>query len=200
MHFPPLSADYNLGVAGIEDTVDFWMPEFRDPTRRDNGDLEVIARLRPGVSLEQAQSEMDAISRNLAVAHPDTNNGLSVRVVPLRDQLLGSSRRVLFLLFASTGLVLLVACGNVANLLLARATTRQREVAIRVALGRTRRQILRQFLAESALIALPAGAIGVGLAYGSLAMLRPLIPAACLSRRTRQWIAPCSCSRSSSLR
>jgi len=177
VHFPPLSADYNLGVAGIEDSVDFWMPEFRDPTRRDNGDLDVIARLRPGVSLEQAQSEMDTISRNLALAHPETNNGLGVRVVPLRDQVLGSSRRVLFLLFASTGLVLLVACGNVANLLLARATTRQKEVAIRAALGAARLRILRQFLAESALIALPAGAIGVGLAYASLALWRPLIPA-----------------------
>jgi putative ABC transport system permease protein len=177
VHFPPLSADYNLGVAGIGDSVDFWMPEFRDPTRRDNGDLDVIARLRPGVSLEQAQSEMDTISRNLAMAHPETNNGLSVRVVPLRDQVLGESRRVLWLLFTATGFVLLVACGNVANLLLARATTRQKEVAIRVALGAARLRILRQFLAESALIALPAGAIGLGLAYGSLALLRPLIPA-----------------------
>jgi putative ABC transport system permease protein len=177
VNFPPLSADYNLGVAGIGDSVDFWMPEGRDPTRRDNGDFDVIARLRPGVSLEHAQSEMDTISRNLAVAHPDTNNGLSVRVVALRDQVLGGARRVLFLLFASTGLVLLVACGNVANLLLARATTRQKEVAIRTALGATRLRILRQFLTESALMALPAGAIGIGLAYLSLSLLRPLIPA-----------------------
>jgi hypothetical protein len=177
VHFPPLSADYNLGVAGIEDAVDFWMPEFRDPTRRDNGDLDVIARLRPGVSLEQAQSEMDTISRNLAVAHPETNNGLSVRVVPLRDQVLGSSRRVLLLLFAATGFVLLVACGNVAHLLLARATARQKEVAIRAALGAARLRILRQFPVESAVIALPAGAIGVGLAYVGLVLLRPLIPA-----------------------
>jgi predicted permease len=177
VHFPPLSADYNLGVAGIGDSVDFWMPELPDPTRRDNGDFDVIARLRPGVSLEHAQSEMDTISRNLAVAHPDTNNGLSVRLVPLRDHVLGSARRVLFLLFACTALVLLVACGNVANLLLARATTRQKEVAIRLALGAARLRILRQFLAESAMMALPAGAIGVGLAYGGLALLRPLMPA-----------------------
>ena len=177
VHFPPLSADFNLGVAGIGDSVDFWGPELLDPTRRDNGDLDVIARLRPEISLEQAQAEMDTISRNLAVAHPETNNGLSVRVVPLRDQVLGGSRRVLFLLFACTGFVLLVACGNVANLLLARATTRQKEVAIRAALGAARLRIVRQFLAESALIALPAGAIGVGLAYGSLFLLRPLIPA-----------------------
>src|SRR5262245_3660007 len=131
VHFPPLSADFNLGVSSIGDPVDFWAPEFLDPARRANGDLDAIARLRPGVSLEQAQAEMDTISRNLAAAHPETNNGLSVRVVPLRDQVLGGSRLVLLLLFACTGFVLLVACGNVANLLLARATSRQKEVAIR---------------------------------------------------------------------
>lgn len=177
VHFPPLSADYNLGVSGIGDSVDFWMPEFRDPTKRDSGDLDVIARLRPRVSLQQAQAEMDTISRNLAAAYPETNSGLSVRVVPLRDQVLGGSRRVLLLLFACTGFVLLVACGNVANLLLARAAGRQKEVAIRAALGATRSRILRQVLAESALMVLPIGAIGVVLAYASLLSLRPLIPA-----------------------
>ena len=177
VHFPPLSADYNLGVAGIGDSVDFWLPEYRDPTRRSDGDLDVIARLRPGVSLGQAQTEMDTISRNLAAAYPETNNGLGVRVVPLRDRVLGESRQVLLLLVACTGFVLLVACGNVANVLLARATTRQKEVAIRGALGASRLRIVRQFLAESGLIALPAGAIGVGLAYVSLLLLRPLIPA-----------------------
>lgn len=177
VHFPPLSADFNLSVSGISDSVDFWVPELLDPGRRDNGDLDAIARLRPGVSLEQAQAEMDTISRNLAAAHRETNDGLSVRVVPLRDHVLGGSRRVLWLLFAATGVVLLVACGNVANLFLARAATRQREVAIRAALGAERLRILSQFLAEAAWIALPAGAIGVGLAYGSLVLLRPLIPA-----------------------
>jgi len=177
VHFPPLSADFNLSVSGIGDSVDFWVPELLDPGRRENGDLDAIARLRPGVSVEQAQAEMDTISRNLAAAHRETNDGLSVRVVPLRDHVLGGSRRVLLLLFAATGVVLLVACGNVANLFLARATTRRKEVAIRAALGAARLRILSQFLAESALIALPAGAIGVGLAYGSLVLLRPLIPA-----------------------
>jgi putative ABC transport system permease protein len=176
-HFPPLSADFNLGVSGIGDSVDFWIPEFIDPARRDTGDLDAIARLRPGISIRQAQAEMDSISRNLAAAHPETNNGLSVRVIPLRDQVLGGSRRALLLLFACTGFVLLVACGNVTNLLLARATARHKELAIRAALGAARLRILRQFLAESALIALSAGAIGVGLAYVSLVLLRPLIPA-----------------------
>ena len=101
VHFPPLSADFNLSVSGIGDSVDFWVPEFLDPGRRENGDLDAIARLRPGVSLEQAQAEMDTISRNLAAAHRETNDGLSVRVVPLRDQVLGGSRRVLLLLFAA---------------------------------------------------------------------------------------------------
>jgi putative ABC transport system permease protein len=179
-HFPPLSADFSLApgvVTGIGDSVDFWVPELIDPTKRDNGDLDAIARLRPGVSLEQAQVEMDIVSRNLAAAHPETNNGLSVRVVPLRDEVLGGSRRVLLLLFACTGFVLLVACGNVANLLLARATARRREVAIRAALGAARWRILRQFLPESVCIALPAGAIGAGLAFASLVLLRPFIPA-----------------------
>jgi putative ABC transport system permease protein len=179
-YFPPLSADFSSGpgvVAGIGDRVDFWVPELIDPSRRDTGNLDAIARLRPGISIDQAQAEMDAISRNLAAAHPETNQGLSVRVVPLRDEVLGGSRRALLLLFACTGFVLLVACGNVANLLLARATARWKEVAIRVALGAARLRIVRQFLAESALIALPAGAIGIGLAYYSLVLLRPLIPA-----------------------
>jgi putative ABC transport system permease protein len=179
-HFPPLSADFSSSpgvVAGFGDSVDFWVPELLDPAKRDNGDLDSIARLRPGVSIDQAQAEMDTISRNLAAAHPETNKGLSVRVVPLRDEVLGGSRRALLLLFACTGFVLLVACGNVANLLLARAMARRKEVAIRAALGAARLRILRQFLAESAWIALPAGSIGVGLAYYSLLLLRPLIPA-----------------------
>src|SRR5215468_12285523 len=179
VRFPPLSGDSDLGVSGIGigDSVDFWVPDFLDPAKRDIGDLDVMARLRPGVSLRQAQAEMDTISANLAATHPETNNGLSVRVVSLRDQVLGESSRVLILLFACTALVLLVACGNVANLLLVRATTRQKEVAVRVALGAARLRILRQFLAESTLIALSAGTIGAALAYGSLVILRPLIPA-----------------------
>jgi putative ABC transport system permease protein len=179
VRFPPLSGDSDLVVSGIGigDSVDFWVPDFLDPAKRDIGDLDVMARLRPGVSLQQAQAEMDTISANLAATHPETNNGLSVRVVPLRDQVLGESSRVLILLLACTALVLLVACGNVANLLLVRATTRQKEVAIRVALGAARLRILRQFLAESTLIALSAGTIGAALAYGSLVILRPLIPA-----------------------
>jgi predicted permease len=179
VRFPPLSGDSDLGVSGIGigDSVDFWVPEFLDRAKRDIGDLDVIARLRPEVSLQQAQAEMDTISANLAAAHPEANNGLSVHVVPLRDQVLAESSRVLILLFACTALVLLVACGNVANLLLVRATTRQKEVAVRVALGAARLRIVRQFLAESTLIALSAATLGAGLAYGSLVILRPLIPA-----------------------
>ena len=137
VHFPPLSADLQSRRLRYRRLRGFLgCPSLSIRPGVTTATSTSIARLRPGVSLEQAQAEMDAISRNLAAAHPETNNGLSVRVVPLRDQVLGGSRRVLFLLFACTGFVLLVACGNVANLLLARAAARQKEVAIRVALWR----------------------------------------------------------------
>jgi putative ABC transport system permease protein len=83
-HFPPLSADFGSGpgvASGIGDPVDFWVPELIDPAKRDTGNLDAIARLRPGIAVEQAQAEIDTISRNLAAAHPETNKGLSVRVV-----------------------------------------------------------------------------------------------------------------------
>ncbi len=136
-------------------------------------DFDVIARLRPGVTVREAQSEMDAISRRLATAHPQSNANTKVQVVPLRDHLLGKNRRVLGLLTICTVCVLLLACGNVANLLLSIAAGRQKEVAIRSALGASTVRIALQFLVESTLIAFAAASLG-GL-FASWGILRNVI-------------------------
>jgi putative ABC transport system permease protein len=180
VHFPPLSADFNNNPAGIDDTIDFWQPFPGMPSdleaSRKAADRDVIARLQPGVTIEQAQAEMDAIARNLAVAYPQSNANLKVRVVPLREQLLGSNKRVLSLLTICTACVLLLACGNVASLLLSLAAGRQKEVAIRAALGASALRITRQFVLESSLIACAAALLGGLFAWWGIRLLTPLIP------------------------
>jgi putative ABC transport system permease protein len=188
VHFPPLSADFTNNPSGIDDTVDFWQPFPIPPTaiaasRKDN-EYDVIARLRTGVTLDEAQSEMDAISRNLAIAYPRSNGNVKVQVVPLRGQLLGRNQRVLGLLTICTGCVLLLACGNVTNLLLSIAAGRQKEVAIRSALGASAVRIVRQFLVESTLIAFAAALLGGLLASWGMHLLTPLIPAGVPLART----------------
>jgi putative ABC transport system permease protein len=181
VHFPPLSADFYDDPSGINDTVDFWQPYPLPPAEllasRKVNDFDVIARLRPGVSLQEAQSEMDAISRRLATAYPQTNANSKVQVVPLREHLLGKNRSVLGLLTICTVCVLLLACGNVANLLLSIAAGRQKEVAIRSALGASTVRIARQFLVESTLIAFAAASLGGLFASWGIHLLSPLIPA-----------------------
>ena len=126
----------------------------------------------------QAQAEMDTIAHDLADAYPASNRGWGVTVVPLRDHVLGSTRRAVLLLSVCTGLVLLIACGNVANLLMARGIARRKEVAIRVALGAGRFRIARQFLLESALIALLSGGVGILLTFWGIGLLLPFTPPA----------------------
>src|ERR1700687_3905689 len=123
--------------------------------------MDAIARLRPGVTLPQAQAEMDAIARAIAVESPSTNAdwGIGIRTVP--DDLVGNSKPALIVLLASVGLLLLIACANVANLLLAHASAREREVALRAALGASAGRLAAQFLTESLMLAMAGGSAGV---------------------------------------
>src|SRR5215469_6430023 len=131
-----------------------------------------IGRLKPGITLEQARADMDRLSRNLAGAYPDADQGVSAHLLPLKQQIVGDVKPVLLVLLAAVGCVLLIACVNVANLMLARSNARAREFAIRTALGATQGRVIRQLLAESVLLASVSGALGLLLAaWGTRAAL-----------------------------
>ena len=165
------------GFSFLDRTVDFWIPvgfsaEQRTPRGRW---LMSVGRLKPGVSLEQAQRDMTRVHEELTRLFPGFNTGWTARVVPLRDQLTGEVRPALFVMFGAVAFVLLIACANVANLLLARATSRQRELAIRAALGAGRARIVRQLLAESLVLSLAGGIAGLGLAWWGVHLLRVVV-------------------------
>jgi predicted permease len=164
-------------VAYGED-VDAWCPfSFDgDPNRRGSHYIEGIARLKSNVSVQQARKEMNAIMTQLGREHPNSN-GWTVLLVPLYSEVVGASRQVLLVLLGAVVIVLLIACANAANLLLARASSRQREIAVRLAMGAPRMRIMRQMMTESLLISFLGGGLGLALAFSGVKMLVALLPA-----------------------
>lgn len=155
----------------------WWLNDrYFDRQTRDWRIDQTIARLKPGVSPEQAQAEMQAIAARLAETYPDTNAEVTATVIPVRDFWFGKLRRSFWLLLGACGFVLLIACANVANLLLAQATVRERELALRAALGASRARLIRQSLTEALLLVSIACAGGILLSAWSLRLLFALLP------------------------
>jgi predicted permease len=169
----------NYHSVAYGESVDLWSPFAFTGNSNQRGShfMEGIGRLKPGVSEDQARAEMNTIMAQLGREHPGNDTGWSVLVVPLYSEVVGASRGMLMVLLGAVGMVLLIACANTANLLLARASARQREIAVRLAMGAPRLRIIRQLLTESLLISLIGGALGLLLALGGVRALVALLPA-----------------------
>jgi putative ABC transport system permease protein len=164
---------------GFAPNPEIWSLDVLTPEQKRNRggkSFALVGRLKSGVTRAAAEAELGSIAADIAREFPASNAGWTVHVVPLRDQLVGGARTPLVALLIAVGLVLLIACGNVANLLLVRATTRQREVAVRYALGAERKQILKQLLIESLVLSLAAGILGIAIGWWGLRALLTMMP------------------------
>jgi predicted permease len=172
-------ANFDLFLKSFE-VAEVYVPigQWKNPLLPERGSglgIHGIARLKPDVSIDRARADMRELTRNLAAAFPKDNKGVGASLIPLRQEMLGDVQPILLVLFAAVAFVLLIACVNVANLLLARSAGRAREFAIRTALGAGQGRILRQLLTESILLALAGGALGLTLAWwGTQAALKHL--------------------------
>jgi predicted permease len=188
----PAAVGRTLTVDGVPRTVvgivphelgemiaaDLWLPTAIDPKNpeRRNRNFGIVAHLKPGVTAAQARAEMTVIARRLQEAYPATNTGAGITLFPMAEMFTGRIRPVLLILLGAVGLLLLIACANLANLLLARAASREKEIAIRGALGAGRVRLIHQLLTESLVLAMAGGVAGVLLAMWSVGALRGLMP------------------------
>ena len=159
--------------------IDYWTCAHFTPrqlTERGSHYLNVVARLKPGVSLAQAREDMNAIARQLQQEYPNDNRQVGAVVEPMKESVLGNTRGALLVLTGAAGCVLLIACANLASLLLARAVSRQREMAVRAALGAGRGRLVRQMVTEGLVLSLTGGWIGVALAPAGMKVLERLVP------------------------
>ena len=178
-------ADRVFTIAGVLEPrvryparADIYVPTWIRPetTSRSAHNYQVIARLRPGVTRDEAAAEMLTIARRLEAQYPASNSGKLVELVPLQELIVGSTRGTLFTLLGAVGLVLLIACANVANLLLARATSREREMVVRAAVGAARGRLIRQLLTESAVLGVASALFGAWIARLGMLGLMALAP------------------------